>query len=221
MNKSELEIGTKIKIFCNTCRIETHHVLKAVHKRSWEEWLNGRDQHASPTFWEQFKYRFWICLGCDTGTLEKAYTHLGLLSPDGQIWESVYFPKRTYHDLLLKRFYRLDKSLVSIYREVIESYNSGLNILCSIGLRALLEGICADKGITNGNLDKKIDGLVEFLPSNIVQFLHSFRFIGNVAAHELQSPSEAELKKAIDVMEDLLNFLYELDYKASMLPRKE
>jgi hypothetical protein len=52
------------------------------------------------------------------------------------------------------------------------------------------------------------------LPPNIVESLHGFRFIGNKAIHELEPPTQPELALAIDVMEDLLNFLFELEYKA-------
>lgn len=55
------------------------------------------------------------------------------------------------------------------------------------------------------------------LPVNIVRNLHGFRFIGNRAVHELEAPDKSELGLAIDVIEDLLNFLYSLDYKASIL----
>jgi len=78
--------------------------------------------------------------------------------------------------------------------------------------RALLEGICAQKGVEGRTLYNKIDGLKQHLPANIVDSLHHFRFIGNEAAHELQAPSEAELRLAIEMTEDLLNFLYELIY---------
>ncbi|HKY54635.1 MAG TPA: DUF4145 domain-containing protein [Anaerolineales bacterium] len=78
----------------------------------------------------------------------------------------------------------------------------------------LIEGICVDKGIEGNNLYKRIENLTSILPKNIVESLHKFRFIGNDATHELQIPTEAELRRAIEVIEDLLNFLYELDYKA-------
>ncbi len=55
------------------------------------------------------------------------------------------------------------------------------------------------------------------LPKNIVSNLHSLRFIGNEAAHELAAPTVEELKLAIEICEDLLNYLYELDYKAQKL----
>jgi len=144
-----------------------------------------------------------------------------MTDPKGkEIWESSYFPKRALRDLPRKWFLQLDKKLATIYSEVIACFNAGLNISCTIGLRSLLEGICADRGITKGSLSKKIDQMDQYLPSNIVKSLHSFRFMGNLAAHELQPSSERELRIAIDVMEDLLNFLYELDYKAQRLPQK-
>lgn len=41
--------------------------------------------------------------------------------------------------------------------------------------------------------------------------------MGNDAVHELAAPKPTELALAISVIEDLLNFLYELNYKASQL----
>ena len=69
------------------------------------------------------------------------------------------------------------------------------------------------------NLEVKIDNLSSILPANIVINLHSFRFIGNDAIHELTPPKAEALRLAIEIVEDLLNFLYELDYKASRLTR--
>jgi hypothetical protein len=74
----------------------------------------------------------------------------------------------------------------------------------------LLEGVCDDKRAKGRNLRDKIDSLQRLLPNkNIIRNLHHFRFTGNQAVHQLEA--------LIEVMEDLLNFLYELDYKASRL----
>jgi hypothetical protein len=90
--------------------------------------------------------------------------------------------------------------------------------LCTAGLRALLEGVCDDKHIKGRNLRDKIDNLQPLLANkSIVKNLHHFRFTGNQAVHRLESPTRGDTKLAIEVMEDLLNFLYELDYKASRL----
>ena len=83
-----------------------------------------------------------------------------------------------------------------------------------------MESICQDKNIPGRTLEQRINGLVAILPKNIVDNLHGFRFMGNDALHELKLPPVSDLRLAIDVSEDLLNFLYELDYKASRLPRR-
>lgn len=135
------------------------------------------------------------------------------------IWESLLSPKREMKEIKHKRFLHLDTKLAAIYFEVILSFNAESRILCAIGLRALLEGICAEKEIDGKTLYQKIDGLKAFLPINIVESLHSFRFMGNVAAHQLQPPKRDELQLAIEVIEDLLNFLYDLEYKVQRLPK--
>ena len=59
------------------------------------------------------------------------------------------------------------------------------------------------------------------LPENIVKNLHAFRFAGNEAVHELEAPPEYELAWALDVIEDVLNFLYALDYKTNTLAQMQ
>jgi len=215
------KVGMKQTMYCNTCQRKTHHELIAVHKRNHE------------TFAMLFEYRYnlWVCLGCDTATLEEAHAgylpYKGVpeknswaesLSKKNATWTSVLYPKRKMYDKQPKHFLNLDEKLAQIYKDVIGSFNNDSRILCAIGLRALLEGICADKGVkVERNLRASIDGLKEYLPLNIVKNLHGFGFMGNKAVHELAPPNTFELHTAIEVIEDLLNFLYELEYKAQSL----
>jgi hypothetical protein len=214
---SKLDIGAVRKIFCNTCKVETKHELNTIHKRHWDEYPLDKDEYSQPSYWEEYQFRLWVCRGCDTAVLEEAFTSIGMGGPNEQKWASSFYPKRAFRALPQKRFIRLDEKLSNIHREVIDSFNDGMPILCAIGLRALLEGICAEKEIEGRNLQQKIDNLDTILPANIVTSLHGFRFMGNLAAHELEASGENELKLAIEVIEDLLNFLYELDYKAQKL----
>ena len=219
---AEIEIGTKQKLFCNCCKNETHHELKLSHTCEHEEIDHDEDGRPIPCFLWTNKYKFWVCCGCDTATLEDAWTASFQIDKEGNyIWESSYYPKRKHADHGTKYFQKLSLKLSGIYKEIIECFNASLKISCAIGLRALLEGVCADKGITTGKLENKIDQLTTHLPPNIVESLHSFRFMGNVAAHELQAPNREDLKLAIEVIEDLLNFLYELDYKAQQLKKRK
>lgn len=83
-----------------------------------------------------------------------------------------------------------------------------------------MEGVCTDKGIEERVLSQKIGNLKPLLPGNIVENPHLFRFMGNETVHELNASTLDELRSAIEVMEDLLNYLYHLDYKAANLARK-
>jgi|688.fasta_scaffold538947_2 hypothetical protein len=216
------EVGSCWKLYCNTCKGETHHELKAVHPRENYELAYENTSNEQIAFWEKYEYRLWVCRGCETATLEEAYTHIGMDKPngDGPLWESVLSPKRQRTELRPKHFRNLNAKLSAIYLEIIYSFNAESKILCAIGLRALLEGICSDKAVAGRDLNRKIEELKAFLPPNIVDSLHSFRFMGNVAAHELQPSQRNELQLAIEVIEDLLNFLYDLEYKAQRLPRQ-
>ena len=206
-----LSVGSRKIIRCNTCNVPTNHELKAVHLRQQEEEYDLNNPFAQPSWWIDYEYRLWVCLGCETASFEEVETY------DDQT-DSTFYPSRRGDYLAVKNFFQLDNRLKAIYQEVIESFNAGLRITCAMGLRALLEGICVNKGITDREafgLEAKLSKLDEagLLPSNIVKSLHSFKFMGDDAAHRLEAPRHEELKLAIEVMEDLLNFLYEMEYK--------
>ncbi len=228
---AELEKSRVRKIYCNTCKVDTNHELMATHKRDLTQVEYEATRFPQSVFWEEFQYNFWVCRGCDTGTLEESYTNAGMQDPetDGQYWDSVLYPKREQTELALKKFGKLDNKLAAIYREIIKATNAGLKIAPAMCLRALLEGICVEKGITDEEawgLEGKLKKLEEksLLPPNIAESLHSFKFMGDSAAHQLAAPGKDKLLLAIEVMEDLLNFLYEVEYnlttKAKMLTAK-
>jgi hypothetical protein len=103
-----------------------------------------------------------------------------------------------------------------IYDEIIKSYNSGLTIACAIVIRALLEGICASKGITDDQvwgLEEKLKLLCQqkHVPTSIINALLGMKIIGDVAAHRLERPSQVELRSAIELIEILLDFMYEIE----------
>jgi hypothetical protein len=198
------------RLYCNRCRSENNHLPKASHSRT--------DTYPED-YWETVTYTLLTCGGCDTGVLEVSKTGAGWESEGEQHFTYAYHPPRASADHHKKTFRKLTKPLRTIYRETVDAYNGGLNILCAGGLRALIEGICSDKKIRGQNLEEKVDKLEEILPKNLVQHLHAFRFIGNEALHELGVPERETLRMAIDVSEDLLNFLYDLDYKASRLSK--
>jgi hypothetical protein len=202
-------------IFCNNCNCETNHTCQGEHYRDYPTY----NDDGSIGLVERQGYRLWICAGCESGTLENYYI-FDVTDADYQnerMHQITYYPERNKLHVKSKQFKQLPKPLTNIYREMLGSYNNNLAVLCTLSIRALLEGICADKKIKGNNLREKINKMDSILPKNIVANLHSIRFIGNEAAHELSSPSMNELRLAIELCEDLLNFIYELDYKARSL----
>lgn len=210
---ADIEIGTIRKLYCNTCKTVTSHEVKGLHSR--REVQSAENQII---FSEEWEYRFWACRGCDTALLEEAYTNDGMINGTGNVFDSTYYPRRARELWPQRRYRHLDPKLRSIYKEVITTFNAGAMIACALCLRALLEGICVSKGITDEvawGLEKKLMKLGEgnHVPSNIVEYLSSFKFIGDDAAHRLEARSPEELTSAIGVMEDLLNFLYDVEYE--------
>ena len=173
-----------------------------------EEYEEEEDQY--------LEFRLWFCQGCDTCLMEILY-HEGEPSAP----EAEYVPPRQLHGVYSKEFHLLPAKLRAIYQQVTESFNHNLNILCAMGIRALLEGICVDKGAKGKDLLQKIDNLKDHhLPPNIITHLHTFRFIGNSAVHELDAPNQYTLKQCINVLEDLMNYLYQLEYKIKRIEKK-
>jgi hypothetical protein len=195
-----------MRIYCNWCEQETNHELKGSHRFPPDVAIGGDD------IW---LYQFWVCRGCEHGTLQRTHWEVFDASEVGKI---AFFPKRSQWQLSPEPYSKLKPKLSTLYEEAIKCYNQKALILCAVGLRGLLEGICQDKRIKGTNLKVKIEGLRVFLPNkNIIRNLHHFRFMGNEAVHELAAPKRSELALAIEIIEDLLSFFYELDYKASQL----
>lgn len=210
-------LPTKKKIFCNICKNETNHIFQCEHEKNYYE-----DEGGQLIYWEKEIYRFWSCAGCDTGTMEICFTMIGMNDANGEdIYSYEYHPKRQQGIVAIKKFNKLPEKLVKLYKESVDAYNYKQHILCTAGLRALIEGVCVDKGIEGKTLYNKIENLISLLPENIVENLHSFRFMGNMAVHELEHPDKKDLKLAIEVIEDLLNYIYDLNYKASLLNKNE
>lgn len=217
MSESASDLPERKKVYCNTCKNETNHELKAEHIVPYHE-----EDHGQISYWEKNIYRFWICAGCEQGTLEKSFTMSGYVNANhDQIYDSTFYPERKHQHVIKKWFRQLPNTLDALYKESVEAYNNKLYILCAAGLRALIEGICVDKGLSGRNLKMKIDSLTSILPENIVKNLHGFRFMGNDALHDLTPPQKDDLSLAIEVSEDLMNFIYELDYKTSQLNYKK
>ena len=71
-------------------------------------------------------------------------------------------------------------------------------------------------------MEKKIANLPKLgVRPNRIKNLHSFRFMGNTAIHELTAPNPDNLRLAIEIIEDILNDLYDLDYRLTLLNERQ
>jgi hypothetical protein len=201
-------------ILCNWCKRPTTHILRARNRRPRPVGEGELEEGGQPA---DIITSIWTCAGCDTTTFEER----AIMLEDGDLGPR-YFPPR--HEEVAdriepKHFRLLNAALTRIYLEVIKTFNEDCLVLCTMGLRALTEGICEDRGVkVKNNLGASIKGLVQLVPNmNIIDALNAFRDLGNDAAHDLEGLSKENARLAIEFMEDFLSSLYELDNKAQMV----
>lgn len=215
--------------FCNKCKQETYHTILHQEKESYED---------GGGWWEENLYEMVKCGGCKEISFRKLHQDVQMMSnfdyESGlpEPYEFTNYPKRMQYLLELKRFHNTPKLIIKIYKEIIETYNNQLYILCGGGIRAIIEGICSDKGIQgiqkldknnnpylNKSLPSKIKGLAEngFLTTKSAESLHNLTFMGNESLHQLAASSKYELKLAIDIIEHMLESIYEIEHKSNNL----
>ena len=199
------------KIHCNTCSWKTWHELKCEHNG---EYVEEHDEPNQAPHIEREIQKMWACRGCDTALLEVTYK-IGIDAEDPDYQEINIYPKRHEKIREKKNFYYIKPYLKKTYEETLVAYNSGLTIICAMGLRALLEGICVEQGINDKKawgLEKKLKLLEneEHVDKDIIKGLAGLKFMGDDAAHRLKSSQKIDLLVGINVMEDLLNSLYEV-----------
>ena len=195
--------STRIQVFCGSCKRDTNHVV-----------ISKKDIRSHPDagyWWHQTHY-FCQCAGCDTVCYAVETTTEDDLPVGDERADSVWktYPSREGERQAIDRTYELPNKVRVIYQEVIEAINAQLSILTAVGLRALIEAICKERGITGSNLMKMIDGLSDegVLSANQAEILHSHRFLGNVAAHELEQARREELLAALEIAESMLKTIY-------------
>ncbi|TGK10132.1 DUF4145 domain-containing protein [Leptospira selangorensis] len=225
------------RIPCVQCGNVTKHTVKGEYKT--EGFAEGPD-----ISWKS-EYFILECNGCEEVSFLKVSTNSEnfTYNADGSI-ESIetikVYPEREEGNLESKYFLNLPRQIEELFSETLESYNKENLILCAAGLRAIIEGVCADQKIKKGpveekdkngqtitrqkgNLEGKINGLKQkdLLTEKQANILHQHRFLGNTALHRLQKPDKDKLKLAIEILEHILDAIYLIPKKATNLKRKK
>lgn len=213
MKKIETE-----KILCPTCSVLTNHdiVWKSGEKRIEDEEMG---------MWDSTKFFSLQCRGCETVTLKKEYMFsedldMRLINGEYKVFPEVtLWPKTGWRLLKLKNIRNAPPSVKRIYRETIEAYNSELPTLCSAGIRAIIEAVCKEEEIIKRDLKDKIDSLMEkgVVTQSLSEALHENRLLGNDALHESTLFGDTELKTAIELIETLIETVYETKKKTSLI----
>jgi len=240
--------GQKIKVYCSQCSLSTNHeVVQSVDVEGNQD-ISFHDNDYGIEW--TTTYQIIKCQGCDLITFRQLdwcsenMHQIGENEWDKGETEQRY-PECSVTTRVEKKFSSLPRLLREIYCESLNCYNDNLRILCAAGLRAIIEGICSSQNIKDGpvfkedgitpalhkdgitpvrskKLDGKIAGLHEkgILTKASADILHEYRFLGNEAMHELHLPTKEVLGLAMDIIEHMLNDLYDIPDKAEDLRQK-
>jgi hypothetical protein len=214
-----------VRLLCSVCGRETNHTLRDSYKSSWSDDESGVGGGETNDFL--------MCNGCEAATLrtkswfsEEPEPSIALYPPRGSkgvAREPKDFDEMTYGG-----------PLDSVYRQIISAFNQRLFTLAGAGVRLAIEGVCKEKAIKDGpekkgatkrasDLRGRINGLAEkgFISEQHADILHEIRFLGNDAAHELDQPSPKIVATALDIIEHLLEQVFEQPAKAKALAARK
>lgn len=209
--------GDTIVIVCGECsRSTVHEILADV--ASDDESSGGDIQ-----VWES--YLIVQCRGCLTLSFCKESQCSEDSDPEDDSQLLVrrdLFPGRIAGRPPLADAYLLPWELQKIYAEARSALMQGLPVLTGIGIRAIVETVCNERGTTGANLLQKINSLValNLITQQEATVLHDLRFMGNEAAHKVKAHKSDELNLAFDVVEHLLNTVYLLAEQTKRLPKQ-
>ena len=214
-NKSQ---NQECSLVCAQCLIETRHLI-----------LHSVDidvENIRIPYWSSESFQIVQCQGCESISFRRWYSDtentIHSISKGEQICVEMVevYPSRMAGRSKIRHIRFLPSNVKQVYEETHSALCNRQQVLAGIGIRALIDAICKEKGAKGWNLQKKIDDLVKLgvLTPTGADILHNLRILGNAAAHEVKPHSEKTLGIAMDIVEHLLNDVYILPRVADRLP---
>lgn len=194
------------KTHCNNCKGPRNH------KELFEKKTRGGEDDGFVWF-EKFKVI--ECLGCENISFLKVYGDISMVDYD-QHGNANHYDEETVYPYYLEKGeeikyqHHLPSTIRIIYQETISAFKADSYILTAGGLRAIIEAICNQLKIKNDNLEKRIDSLHKkgHLTLSESKRLHSIRFLGNDALHEMAKPKKEHLYLLLEIVNHLLANLF-------------
>lgn len=196
----------KNKYFCKKCKGLRNHKVIFEHKVRGEEedydyqWIN--------------QYKVIECNGCDNISFLHIYGDNQMVKHISEDEIDYYEDEYIYPYYLEKGLeissYSLPSPIKEIYIETISALKANAYILTAGGFRAIIEALCNNLKIKKGNLEERINLLHNkgHLTLSESKRLHSIRFLGNDALHEIEKPKKAQLEILLEIINHLLSNLF-------------
>lgn len=150
-NKTKSE---KFSVPCVKCNGATKHQVLASIDVDGEAYDQGEEWSVN---WVDH-YQVIQCGGCES----ISFRHTSWFSEDadpisGESGETErLYPKRGLETLPTKSYHNVPSNLRRIYSELIDCFNNDSPTLCAAGLRAVVEGICAERGVLDGPVEQTL-----------------------------------------------------------------
>lgn len=198
---------TSEKYFCQACRGERKHTVLFEKKTSGSE-----DDY---NFQWVTRFRTIECAGCENISFLKMYGDNFMMREDSEGNMEYYEDAEVYPPFLaqgeeLSSIHQIPDNIKSIYKETINAFKVSSLLLTAAGFRAVIEATCNQLKIKQANLAERIDLLHinGYLSKAESRRLHSIRFLGNNALHEIQTPKAEQLVILLSIINHLLNNLF-------------
>lgn len=208
-----------IWVTCAACGHQ-HRKHRILHEKT-EKYYEDYD---GPPLYKEF-HRFVECMGCESVKYVASKEDFNDPYDRGEYDFKVYPDSPGTECRRLAAITEDDyvpEAVWKMYKETINALNADIRTLAGGGLRATVEAICIDSGITNGNLQDKINELSNrnLLTVTQTELLHEERYLGNAALHELETPAYRDIEDGLGIVEGLINTIYILPKKAERLKKR-
>ncbi|MEM7935113.1 DUF4145 domain-containing protein [Morganella morganii] len=203
----------KVKNKCNKCKLETNHDI-----------LFDKVSSGTPDEYRFIEnYRVVKCCGCDNVSFRYEFHDEEAAYPVGDDEWEVPADIDIYPPLAINKINTssLPNTVRNIFNETCAAISNKSLTLSGVGLRATIEAVCIEQAIPGKELKTKINNLSSkgLISKKDCSLLHSIRFIGNDAAHEITQPSIQSLNEALAIIEHMLQSIYIFDKSSNSLPK--